>query len=452
MHPVSGETLDRAFHAHLARSRLIAPGSAVLVALSGGLDSVVLLDLLRGEAMGGALRLHAAHFDHHMRPDSGGDAAWVRGLCRGWDIPLVSAVAATPPRSESTAREARYAFLYDAARETGADQIATAHHADDQAETVLFRLARGTGVGGLAGIPARRGRLVRPLLPFHRAVLAAYAGFRGLRYRDDPSNRDLRFARNRIRLEVLPALETARPGATASIVRLAREAARAETAWNQITDDLLETLAIRASDGSVQLAREGLLGYHPHIRARLVRRAFGRLGRMPGRAGTLAALAFITSGASGGEIELSGGLRLERQFDRIVIRRGADRAEPNRPLLIPESGTGRGEAVIGGRGLRVHWSLEPGGGESFDPGSLRFPLELREWRPGDRIRLASGTKKLKKLFVERRVPKPERRRIPVLAERNGIVLWIADVARAAGLEPTPGGPVFRIVMRDGRDD
>jgi tRNA(Ile)-lysidine synthetase-like protein len=174
---------------------------------------------------------------------------------------------------------------------------------------------------------------------------------------------------------------------------------------------------------------------------------------MPGRAGTLAALAFITSGASGGEIELVGGLRLERQFDRIVVRRAAARAEPNRPLLIPEPGAGRGEAVIGGHALRVDWTHEPGrGGEAFDPESLRFPLELREWRPGDRIRLASGTKKLKKLFVERRVPKPERRRIPVLAERNGIVLWIAGIARAAGLEPAPESLAFRIVLRDGRDD
>jgi tRNA(Ile)-lysidine synthetase-like protein len=211
-------------------------------------------------------------------------------------------------------------------------------------------------------------------------------------------------------------------------------------------------LAIRASDGSVQLAREGLLGYHPHIRARLVRRAFGRLGRMPGRAGTLAALAFITSGASGGEIELTGGLRVERQFDRVVLRGAAVQAELTRPLLIPEPGTGRGVAWIAGRGLGVEWSSEPGGsGEAFDPGSIRFPLEVREWRPGDRIRLASGTKKLKKLFVERRVPRPERRRIAILAERNGIVLWFEGLARAAGSEPAPTGPIFRIVLRDGRD-
>jgi tRNA(Ile)-lysidine synthase len=423
----------------------------VLAAVSGGLDSVVLLDLLRADAKRGGLQLHAAHFDHRMRDGSAGDAAWVRGLCRAWDVPLVEAAADPAPRSEAAARDARYAFLFAAAARTGADRIATAHHADDQAETVLFRLARGSGIGGLAGIPARRGRLVRPLLPFHRADLAAHAASHGLRYRDDPSNRDLRYARNRIRLTVLPALEAARPGATDAIVRLAREAAREEAAWNQITDNLLETLAIRATDGSVQLAREGLLGYHPHIRARLVRRAFGRLGRMPGRAGTLAALAFITSGASGGEIELTGGLRLERQFDRIVLRRAAARAEPNRPLLIPEPGAGDGVALIGGNGLRVQWSLEPGTGEAFDPGSIRFPLELREWRPGDRIRLASGTKKLKKLFVERRVPKPDRRRIPVLAERNGIVLWIAGVARAVGTEPAPAGPVLRIDVRDGRD-
>jgi len=449
---MSRPRLESAFHRHMGRSRLIPRGSTVLAAVSGGLDSVVLLDLLRGEEKRGSLRVVAAHFDHRMREGSAGDAAWVRGLCRSWDVPLVEDAAGAAPRSEAEARVARYGFLYAAAERAGADRIATGHHADDQAETVLFRLARGSGIGGLAGIPTRRGRIVRPLLPFRRAELAAHAAARGLGYRDDPSNRDLRFARNRIRLEVLPALETARPGATAAIARFAREAARAESAWNRMADDLLEMLAIRAPDGSVQLAREGLLGYHPYIRARLVRRAFGRLGRTPGRAGTLAALAFITSGASGGEIELAGGLRLERQFDRIVIRRAAARAGPNRPLVIPAPDAGQGVAVIAGTGLHVSWSPDPGAGEAFDPGSIRFPLELREWRPGDRIRLASGTKKLKKLFVERRVPKPERRRIPVLAERNGVVLWIAGVARAIGTDPAPAGPVFRVVVRDGTDD
>src|SRR5690606_15955834 len=116
----------------------------------------------------------ATHFDHAMRPGSGADAQWVAGLCRAWDVPLAAARAEDPPRSEAAARELRYAFLHAAAERFAAETLVTAHHADDQAETVLFRLARGTGLAGLAGIPERRGIIARPLLAFTRGELAAY--------------------------------------------------------------------------------------------------------------------------------------------------------------------------------------------------------------------------------------------------------------------------------------
>jgi tRNA(Ile)-lysidine synthase len=445
------DRLDGAFRRHLLRTHLIPPGSSVLAAVSGGLDSVVLLDLLRTQVAAGIVdRITAAHFDHRMRSGSAADAAWVRGLCRAWDVPFHLGVAEPMPRTEEEARDARYAFLFATAEAIGASRIAVAHHADDQAETVLFRLARGTGLGGLAGIPARRGHVVRPLLPFRRSRLEAHAAARGLRHREDPTNVDPRFARNRIRLAVLPALEATRPGATEAIVDLAREAAHAEAGWNWMADEILEALLIRAPDGSLQLARDGLLGYHPYIRARLLRRAFGRLGRVPGRAGTRAALAFITSGASGGAVELSGGLRLERHFDRLIIRRPGAPGERDSPLIIAAPGAGRGQAVIGGRRVRAEWTLEPGSaGVAFDAEAIRFPIELRGWRPGDRIRLASGTKKLKKLFVEKRVPRPRRRQCPVLAEENGFVLWVEGLGRAAGSEPVPANPAFRIRLADG---
>src|SRR5690606_8586295 len=145
--------------------RILGVHQRVVVALSGGLDSVVLLHLLR---FGTARTVCAAHFDHAMRSDSGADALWVSGLCRAWGVPLAAARAEDPPRSEAAARELRYAFLHAAAERFAADALATAHHADDQAETVLFRLARGTGLAGLAGIPARRGIIARPLLAFTR--------------------------------------------------------------------------------------------------------------------------------------------------------------------------------------------------------------------------------------------------------------------------------------------
>jgi tRNA(Ile)-lysidine synthase len=214
------------------RHRLPALGldadAHVLVALSGGMDSVVLLHLLRFAA---DARVTAAHFDHAMRPASDADARWVRGLCTAWGVPLVEARAAEPLRTENDARRARYRFLRDAQAVHNATHLATAHHADDQAETVLFRVLRGTGIAGLAGIPERgEGGLVRPLLPFWRAELRAYARENGVRWRCDPTNSTLGPARNRIRHDLLPRIEkTLAPAARRSLVRLARLARAQET-------------------------------------------------------------------------------------------------------------------------------------------------------------------------------------------------------------------------------
>jgi tRNA(Ile)-lysidine synthase len=442
----------RRFRRHIARSGLLPPDSTVLVALSGGVDSVVLLHILRFTA-GLSLDVRAAHLDHRMRPGSAADAAWVRGLARAWEVPLESGAAPAAPRGEAEARRVRYAFLEAAARAAGADRIATAHHADDQAETVLLRLLRGTGLRGLAGIPARRGRIVRPLLPFPRAEILAYARACGIRYREDPTNVDTGFTRNRLRAQILPALESIRPGAGGRLAALAGEVRSAEGAWRAIVEAAFRDVVRDAGEGSLELARDRLLAYHPHVRARVLRRALHRFGSVPGRSGTHAALEFITAGASGGVIELAGGIRLLRSFDRLVIRRVSDPPPPDRVVRIEEPGTGRAVATIGGRAVTVHWSCtareQAAPAVAFDPAALRFPLELRAWRSGDRIPFEHGSKRLKRLFAERRIDRDDRTRTPVLAEAGGRVLWVVGVRRAAGAEPVPGGPVFQVTVANG---
>ncbi len=451
--PSTDFTLVEVFARHLTASELIAHGSHVLVAVSGGLDSIVLLHLLRAVAEPLALRLTVAHFNHAMRDGSAADAEFVAALCERWNVPCVVRRARRRLHTETEAREARYRFLAATRSRVDADRIATGHHADDQAETVVFRLIRGSGIGGIAGIPVRRGWIVRPLLTYRRAELARHAEGHGLEWKEDPTNRDAAYtARNRIRHEILPAMERVRSGAVKSILAISAEAAAAEMAWARIVDDLEQSLAIRSPDGAFQLARDSLLRYHPHVRARVMRRLFGRLGPVPGRAATQAALDFVRRAASGAILELRGGLRLERHFDRLVIRPAPEPLTADRPLVIREPRGGQGEATIGGRRVRVDWSLGDGTrsriAESFDPTALRFPLQLRAWRPGDRIRTSGGTRKLKKMFVERRVARSDRPRIPVLVQDDGRVLWVIGLARSRDAEPMPGDPVFQVSVSD----
>jgi tRNA(Ile)-lysidine synthase len=444
--------LAERFARHPRGAALLRGRTRVLVALSGGLDSICLLHLLRFGRF--PFEVHAAHYDHAMRADSAADAAWVRGLCTAWDVPFTTARAHTAPRGEGAARELRYAFLLEVATQIGADAVITGHHADDQAETVLFRLARGTGLRGLAGIPARRGLILRPLLPFGRDELQAYAAMVGLGWRDDSSNRELRYARNRIRHVVLPALEAAQPGAARRLAGIAQEAAEAEHAWRAIVSAAADAVVSQRDDAGITLARDRLLAYHPHVRARVLRHLLHELGSEPGRAGTRYAAEFISCGASGGRIELPGGIRLEREFERLLLRRvGGSAATLDAPLEIAGAAAGSGRFSTGGHGYVARWApvsegTDTGTAATFDLSSLRFPLVLRGWRPGDRIRLAYGSKKLKKLFLEYRVGRAGRARVPVLCDADGGVLWVVGVARSCEALPADA-EVFTITVMDG---
>ncbi|HSJ09603.1 MAG TPA: tRNA lysidine(34) synthetase TilS [Longimicrobiales bacterium] len=446
-----GAAVRRRLYRHLERSTLLRDAPHLLVAVSGGVDSVALLHALR---FGGTThRLTAAHFDHAMREGSANDAAWLRGLCTAWSIPLVCERARVPATSEAGARAQRYAFLEEAAGRLGADAIVTAHHADDQAETVLFRILRGSGWRGLAGIPARRGRIVRPMLRFTRADVRAYARASGLTWREDPSNAEHRFARNRIRHALLPALEAARPGAARDAVRLAALAARLETAWSKALSEVAADVVQGRTRDGFALARERLLAYHPHVRARVLRQLSEQLGCRLDRAATRTAVDFLSAGGSGGRIDLPGGVRLEREFGTVLLRSARAADGDDVPLRIPSAEAARGTLVTGGQRFAARWGpapLDAGAARtaSFDPSSLRFPLELRGWRPGDRIQLAYGSKKVKKLFRERRVGRSLRTRIPVLVDAGGRVLWVPGHATARAVEGS-AGTGFQIMVDDG---
>ncbi len=395
------------------------------------------------------LRLVAAHFDHGVRPGSAGEAELVAERARAAGVECRVGRPETPLEATQAAfRKARYAFLRCVADAEGAARIATAHQADDQAETVLHRLLRGTGLRGLRGIPLRRGRVVRPLLGFRRDELLAFLDARGLPYLEDPSNRDPRWTRSRIRHELIPALEeVAGMEVRPSLLALGRLAGRADRALDDAAREAMAGPLGARWEGDpgedaparVRLRLSALRRRDPELLARVVRRAARELGVRPRRGGTRVAVEFIKRGRSGAGVDVAENLRVWREFDHLWIGR-PPRFEPDEVLKLPDASPGSARLHLGGWPYRVAWgpagpvgSAGPGDGVRWSAelalAAIEFPLWLRGPRPGDRLRLARGGRKLKRLFNENRVPRSERPRTPVLAGRDR-VLWVGGIGSA----------------------
>jgi tRNA(Ile)-lysidine synthase len=438
-------SLEARFRAQVA-SVGAAPGDAWVVAVSGGLDSVVLLHLLRSAAPVG-VRLVAAHFDHAMRPESAGDALWVRGLTQAWGVEAREGRARAPITSEAEARDARYAYLESVRVASGARLVLTAHHADDQAETVLFRALRGTGQAGLTGMASLRGAIFRPLLSMWRSELEAYAQSQALSWREDATNASLGYARNALRRSVLPDIERlVAPGARRALVRLADLAREDEAGWQSVLPAILATRGREEGDGIRSAESAKLAGLHPAVMARVLRSMVAGVGGSMNEDATRRTVGFVMTARSGQSIDLGQGVTLRKDLERIGVTRRTD-VPVDRHLVIPDAGPGSGSARLSGRDVPVSWGrLDATPGRliaAFDPARLRFPLAVRAREPGDRIRVTQGprsvSKKVKRLLLERRIPSPERACIPLVIDAAGDVLWIPGIARAPGSESDADG-------------
>ncbi len=461
------------FRDHLTASGCLDGAKQAVVAVSGGIDSMTLLHLLRFGRAAPSLALHAAHLDHRMRAESAADAAWLGEVCAAWGVAYHLCAAATPVRTEAEGRELRYRFFAEVADGTGTGTvILTGHTADDQAETVLFRIARGSGPRGLGGIhPGRSPSPVRPLLPFRRAEVEAYAAAHGVPHREDPTNRDPRWTRNRLRHEILPALEAAVPGAAASLVALAATSRLESAALDQLLDDRIAALASARSRPALELPfdREALAALPEPILTVLLRRVATRLGGSPGRGATASLLRFVREAPSGRCVELAGGVTVEHhlgvlRFGGPADRRADTRPPPDpRPVAPPAAGprltrptphvrveppSGEGAFTHGACRVTVSWGSGDRSGSPFvahfAPGSVRFPLDVRPWAPGDRMTLPYGKKKVKKILLEARVPADRREGWPVVADADGSIVWVPGSARPS---PDPGSAPQRESLR-----
>ena len=404
-------------------SGLIVPGEPLLVLLSGGADSVCLLDVAVDLGAG----VSALHVNHGLRDDADEDERFCRELCERLEVPLSVERAAGAPAGnvQAWARDLRYS----AAERLAQADYATGHTLSDQAETVLYRVAASPGRRALLGMAPRRGRLVRPLLQVTREETRAWCRQRGLGWRDDPTNEDTGYARARVRHEVIPPLRALNPHAERNVAETA-ETLREE---QEVLDAAVDAALARLGDAPELSA----LRAEPAGLARLV---LARLaGRTLPRERAQRVLACDDRGSH--QIDIGGGVRALVEYGRVRFAADPVAAAPDpAPLAVP--GTVRFGA----------WEVEARAGEGgeavFGADRLGSAVTVRPWADGDRMRPAGlgGTKTLQDIFTDRKVPRSLRHELPVV-EAGGEIVWVAGVAAA---ERGEGEPVSLSARRAAR--
>jgi tRNA(Ile)-lysidine synthase len=453
----------------------IAHGATILVALSGGADSVALLHALLELRERFKVRVAAAHLNHRIRAlESDRDEKFVREMCVRLGVELRVARArgldADSANLEERAREARYRFLNRAADAVGAEYIALAHHADDQAETVLMRMLRGAGIAGLAAMTERGpGRLIRPMLGLCRAEILSYLQARGISFVEDSTNRSPEILRNRIRAELIPMLERDyAPGLRRRLVEIAGEMRSVDDFMNAAAS--IEFAAIRSDDDALDVARFGPLA--PALQMSVLRlylnARIGTLRRIT-RAHLEALRRLVLAGGPSDSIDLPGGWRAEREYNflRIINTIPASDEPFSIPLslegiTIVEAASYRFEASMVDRGDLTPSPFPRGkGNQSYGVGDLCVALfdsaaiadaglVVRNFIRGDRIRPLGmrGERKVKDVFIDRKIPRLERRRFPIVT-LAGEVAWLPGLARGRGaLVSNATETVLRVEARE----
>lgn len=422
----------------------IEPGR-VLVGVSGGADSLALLALLHRSAPEHGLNLIVAHANHGIHPASGQVADRVAGIARELGLPLEQGeLRLGPNASEATARRARYAWLRETIRRTGARHLFLAHHREDQAETILMRVLAGSGPAGLAGMAPIRGRIVRPLLEVSRAELRAWLAGTGWEPFEDPANCDPRHTRSWLRHQILPLLEARDPEAVARLLRLGTHAAADRRAWDTVLDHL-PGLDPTMEHGAVSVAAPPLMGYDSGLAQSVLRALLRRVGAVASPGALQRLVRLVREGASGSWVPIGGRWRGELAFGRLRI---AAEPAPWEPLALPLGDPPDGVVRVGS--WTVRWQHGPG------PESLRrdgwttrvIPgvYAVRPWQPGDRLRPLGGpgSRLVVRCMQDRKLPRSERSGWPVFLDDAGAVIWVPGVCRADGRVPLTGEEGVRV--------
>ncbi|MFK7696876.1 tRNA lysidine(34) synthetase TilS [Paenibacillus sp. HJGM_3] len=465
--------------------RLLEPRDSIVAAVSGGPDSTALLHILHRLSEAWGWTLTAAHLDHGFRgPESVAEAEGVAAFahklgirCELGAVDMPAIVRASGDNPQTAAREERYAFLAGVAARVGAVRLATAHHANDQAETVLMRLLRGTGPSGLTGIPMRRRmnelELVRPLLRIYKEELVRYCEMLELPYAEDSSNRSRKYTRNRIRLDVWPALLPFNPQLPESINRLADLMQEEDDFIRQEALRIWPTLVTEFAHG-IAFSRTAFLTLHIALQRRIIHLIlnyvceeadasdYNRVERIRHAIGQEEPPSVT--------IQLQGTAALVREYDRVSVLRQAEFAGKERGVQASdeegmtrtqaEEGAVRwGGALYGTIRTLADWKdraretqpMRPSDGAAswirsspqeafFDFDQVEFPLKVRLRREGDRMEPLGlkGSKKVKDMFIDHKVPPSLRDRLPLIEDGAGRLLWIPGLRRSRHALIGPG--------------
>ena len=443
--------------------KMLSPGDHVLITVSGGADSVALLYGLLELKNVLSLTFSVCHINHNLRgKEAQKDAGFVKNLCLKLGIPLFSYSAKIDSDNlslEEAARQVRYSFFRKAAKECGAKKIATGHSQNDNAETLLLRLCRGTGLTGLCGIPPVRKdggfTFIRPLIETARADIEDYLDVRAIPYRTDQSNFDRTFYRNRVRLDILPDLEEINPQVISNLAKSAELLREDEKVLEYLT-----TEALKRCFCENRLHIKTLLEYPRPLQKRIIRAAIKAAkaafcGLKDISYAHIAQIESLLTSQTGKITFLPGGLRIRREYENLLFSSEKTPSSlsfcynilMDTPVFVPVLGH-YVQVSVKNSFSTSHINCAEICTKHFNYDKIKEAIELRTRRPGDRIYIAGvGNKKLKNEFIDRKVPRTLRDSIPLLAIGSNI-LWIMDKhGRTSGAyAPKPGCPVLEVTL------
>ena len=438
----------------IKRFGMLNSGDTVVIGVSGGVDSVILLHILVKLSEEYKLSVIAAHINHGLRgKESDRDEAFVKELAKKLGVKFTSkridinSLLKKGDSLQDIAREVRYAFFEEMAKRYKADKIATGHNLDDQAETMIIRFLRGAGLSGLSGILPKRGKYIRPLLDVSREEIEEYADKNRLKFVRDSSNKSIKYLRNNIRLKLMPALEHYNPRLKSDMARLAHIIAKDEEYLEDKAKDAYKECVKDRDKSAVSFYLKKLIGLHDAINARIFFMAVEELlGTSKGFYSYHVQdfLKSLTNNAPNVSINLPHNLTLYKEYDVVTIEKGQGARTKGQGVLFEKVLKINGKTVVvADSGLRITEfrtellttsNLQPPTSSNvayFDYDKLKFPLVVRNFRPGDRMVPSGmrGHKKIKELFQEKKIERRRRGLIPIVVSGDEII-WVAGIRQA----------------------